>query len=453
MGAAKLKRELLLKGGSLIDVITGQVLDNTDVLIEAGLIRRVGRVDSDETAHVRSVDCNGRFLIPGLFDCHTHLCALTKQSADVQREIHDECHLTRSFQEGRLAQDVLCDFVERGVTQVRDLGGPVETLKSFQDDIDSGELIGPDIFYAGPMLEKSPLRGQSMNERWPGWTVAVDSERDARSITKELHNQKAGCVKTFGKFDLDVLRALINLAAHYQLPVTHDPGPTFFHDVPIDKGIKVGLNCFEHGKSAWQVVLNDKWRAEHDSLKSADPKSQQTFDAKMILMGTETISMSKLRSLAAFMVERDVYFCPTLNIFEFYSEKPAVFTDKEPERYGRIFARLLDVSRVITSEMVRAKVKILVGQDGYIPRFTLNEMKLLNGVGLSNLEILRGATIYPAQWLGIADLYGTIDENKKANIAILQRNPIDDIHHIGTACMVIKGSQIIDCPDDKQAGV
>ena len=84
----------------------------------------------------------------------------------MQKEIFEECEIGGQFQQGQLDKLVLSDFVGRGVTQIRDLGGPVNILKDLRETSSSGAGAGPDIFYAGPMLEMPPLRGQQMNERW-----------------------------------------------------------------------------------------------------------------------------------------------------------------------------------------------------------------------------------------------------------------------------------------------
>jgi imidazolonepropionase-like amidohydrolase len=87
--------------------------------------------------------------------------------------------------------------------------------------------------------------------------------------------------------------------------------------------------------------------------------------------------------------------------------------------------------------------RIIAGQDGYIPRFTLNEMQLLKEIGLSESEIIKGATIYPAEWLGIADRLGSISPNRKANILALSKNPLEDIQNIRTTHAVLQGGKVV----------
>jgi len=99
------------------------------------------------------------------------------------------------------------------------------------------------------------------------------------------------------------------------------------------------------------------------------------------------------------------------------------------------------MSRFFTSEFIKGGIKILVGQDGWNPVFTFNEMKLLKKSGLSSIDIIKGATIYPAEWLRISDEYGSIEPNKKANILIMNENPLDDIDNIENVYGVIKDGE------------
>lgn len=63
--------------------------------------------------------------------------------------------------------------------------------------------------------------------------------------------------------------------------------------------------------------------------------------------------------------------------------------------------------------------------------------------GLSELEIIRGATIYPAEFLGVEDKYGSIAPGMQANLVILDKNPLDDIGNIESTFMVIMNGRIV----------
>jgi imidazolonepropionase-like amidohydrolase len=433
----------LLKNVRIVDTITGEAREPLDLLVADDKIGDIGKALETDGDSVSELDCGGRYAIPGLFDCHTHLTALTDQPVDVQREIFDECALSVPFQEGGLAELVLPDFLRRGVTQVRDLGGPVKTLQKMDRRAVEQKSAGPSVFYAGPMLEMPPLTIAGMNERWPGWTVAVESADRVAEIADGLASDGASCLKVFGRFKSEPLKALLAQAERNGIPVTCDPGTTFFHDVDILKGIDLGIRCFEHAKSLWYSVLKDDLREEHDRIRSEGPEIKKAFIERVINAGPESISISKLNDLAGHMVETGTLLCPTLHISKFYSEKPEVFNDREPEKYRPVFRALYEAGRVVVSVLAKHGVRMLVGQDGYIPRFTFEEMLLLAGGSLSAKEILKGATIYAAEWFGMADRYGSLEVGKKASLAVLDNNPAEDVRHFQAINLVMHEGEVV----------
>jgi len=434
---------ILLKNVSIFDAGSGTFRKNADILIEDGIVREIGEVKDVDEESLRRVDCSHKYALPGLFESHAHLTVLTNQPEKDKKDILMECAVEEGSLSEELDKQVLEQFVKKGITQIRDCGGPVKTLKAMKNKISSGEYVGPDLFYAGPMIEKSPLRGAENNKRWPGFTVAVDSKGDAENIIEQISGQGARLVKTFSKFDEEVLKYLLKKAKEHNLPVTHDPGPTFFHAVPVDRAIDLGIRCVEHGKSPWYVVLKDDLKAKHDSLKEADPKAKESFIDDMFSMGIDSISMMKLERLRDKMVDKDVYFCPTLHVFKHYAEHPEQFNEKEPKKFKNRFGVLYEISRFITKELKKGGMKVLVGHDGWNPIFTLNEMQELKDIGLSEGEIIKGATKYPASCLGIAHQLGSISPGKRANILILEKNPLENIENVRTMHAVLKGGKIV----------
>jgi len=434
---------ILLKDINLLDVKNNILRRNLDILIEDGIIKEIGKIDCADKENLRHYDYSGKYAIPGLFECHAHLTLLTNQEDETKKEILKECGIEGIAQEDELEKQVLKEFALKGITQIRDVGGPVKTLKDLKDKITQGEYLGPEIFYAGPMLEKSPLRGEENNKRWPGFTVAVNSRQEAKNIIEQISNQGASLVKTFGKFDEDVLKHLLDEAKEHNLPVTNDPGPTFFHSVPVDRGIDLGIRCFEHGKSPWYAVLKDDLKSEHDNLIGANPEEKETFINKIFLLGVDSISVTKLRQLIDKMLENGVYFCPTLHVFKNYAEHPEVYREDEIDKFKKRFEILYKISCFITKEIIKQSIKILVGQDGWNPKFTFMEMQLLKEIGLPESEIIRGATIYPAEWLGIANQSGSISPGKKGSILILNKNPLEDIKNIETKHTVLLNGKAV----------
>lgn len=416
--APKAAKPTVLKHINVIDVEHNTVLKDMDILLGNGMISSVSPSQPKDPDGTVIIDCSGKYAVPGLFEFHAHLCHL--KSMEQLRDMN-----------------VLQQFLEQGITQVRDVGGPIDVLKEMADATIANPGSGPQIFYAGPMLEKSPMMWAAQNENNPGFTVALDTEADVDSILMVLKRDGASLIKTFNRCDPRIYAYLVEQAKQNGLPITHDPGTPLFNSIPLDMAIDMGVTCFEHGKAPWPCVLTDDLQAAHDSLlalKPPDPASSQAFAMKVFALGIDSVSGEKLGLLADKMVAKGVYFCPTLTVFK-------VMLASAEENKGMV--QIMDtMAAYFTKEMIARGVKIMVGVDNCFP-MTLDEMGYLKELGLSEIEIIRGATIYPAAWLNVSDQYGSIAAGKKANILIVDENPCADIDNISKTYLVLKDGIVV----------
>ncbi len=415
-----MKNQILLKNINYIDVEQGLIVKNTNILIEDDFIKKIFNELPIDKNYSQIIDCNGKFAVPGLFECHSHIVGVFDFNDEERKEI-------------------LQEFVFNGITQVRDVGGPLDLLEQMQSDIISNKIIGPDLFYAGPMLEKSPLIWEKNNNDFPGFTIPIDSNSDVDKIIIELKNKKASLIKTFNKFSLDSFKYLIKEAKKIHLPITHDVGSAIFNWIPMNSAIDLGIKCFEHGKAPWTSILKEELQLEHDNILKSKNKLKHNqeidFFDKIMKLGIESISEKKLHKLANKMLKNDVFLCPTLLVFKLKSDE-ANNDDKE------IFEILDLVSSYCTNELIKFGVKILIGVDSCLPMI-FKEMKLLNDLNLSEIEIIKGATKYPAKWLNVYDKYGSISKNKKANLLIVNENPLENIENLTNRFIVIKNGEVV----------
>ena len=427
---------ILLRNVRVLDVERGVMSEPQDVLIGGDRIVSVGDLEGAAQA-ARTIDCTGKYALPGLFDCHTHLA-----------------HLTDEGEEGVKAG--LEALVAHGITQIRDVGGPVDVLQRMSQRIAAGELVGPEMFYAGPMLESTPLTWGEVNEELPGFTVALDTPEDVDRVLPELARQGAHLLKTFGEIDPEIYPHLVDVARRRSLRITHDPGKPLFHRVPMDVAIDLGITSFEHAKAPWPVVLTDDLRAKHDELvgPEASQMARMAFMMKVSGLGVESISRERLRSLARTMKEKGVHLCPTMQVFESMGEMAVEQVKEEQgleevpeamrEMIGKGLAAMEAVSRLFVAELAEQGVRLLVGQDGFEPKGTFAEMRWLRECGVPEAEILRGATLYPARWLGVDDRLGSIAPGKQANVLIVDGDPLEDITHAAATFLVIQDGRVVD---------
>jgi hypothetical protein len=426
---------ILLINVQVFDVNTGTMKPPQDILIDKGRFAEIGHINSAKGAE--SIDCTGMYAIPGLFDCHTHLAELTTTGGD---------SLTMQLR----------GFVTHGVLQVRDVGGPIDVLSKMSHRIVGGELVGPEMFYTGPMLESSPLTYEKMNKELPGFTVAVDSARDVDSLLPALARQGACMIKTFNRIDQRLYRHLVEVAQRCSLKIVHDPGEPLFNWVPMDVALDMGVTSIEHAKAPWPVVLKDSLREVHDKLigPDANPMARMSLMVEIARLGIESVSLERLHELGKKMREKGAYLCPTLNVLANLDDvgikqiKEQMGVDIiPPPVLAMIRAQMTamrDVSRLFVREFAKDSVAMLVGQDGDDPTATLTEMKALQENGVMQAEILRGATIYPARWLGVDGRLGSIAVGKQANLVIVRKDPLADIANLDSISIIMQNGRIVE---------
>jgi len=457
-----MENKKILQNLQIYNVYKQKFSETTDILIENGLIKKINILSQENHPTAEVIDCSGKYAIPGLFESHAHLAALSVLGLENKKWL-------------------LQSFLDKGITQIRDVGGPLDFLKRLTQEITEGKLSGPDIFYSGPMLEKSPLTWKTNNEIIPGFTIPVNTIKDAEQIIKTLVDQDATFVKTFNKFDNEVFKFLFRRAKENGLRFTLDPGSPFFQSIPISLGLDLGVNCFEHASHMLGSVFVDDIEKESQEHVFSDSTQEQKdiFVKKILQQGTNIIDKAKLSHLLSVMVENGCYYCLTLVVFhpehkidfsnpetvadsslskEEKNYYPAIMNDlnnankdiQEDEdaknrRYGT-FTKVEDLQpfmKLFTQQMAKANVKFLAGHDGFSPYSTILELEMLKEYGFSPAQVLNSATLYPAEWLGIEDKYGSLAEKKKANILIVNDNPLSDIHNIKKVHLVFKDGIVV----------
>jgi len=421
---------VLLQNIAVFNAESGSMSQPQDLLIDGEKIIVIRPARSKLEA-AESIDCSGKYVIPGLCDSHTHLSFLTLQGDDAM-------------------QAALAEFVHRGVLYVRDVGGPTDVISRMKSQITAGEITGPEIFFTGPMFESSPLHWEQFNKDLPDFTVPLDTKEDVDMKLTELAGKGAKLMKTFNNIKPELYPYIVEIAQKNHLKIIHDPGGALFNWVPIHAAVEQGVTSIEHCKAPWPYVLKDEYRDKHDSLigPDADSAQQSKFSAQMAELGLDAISDKRVKDLADMMIANDAVLCPTVRPFKGFEEEiKAAEAQGELTEEQKTRKKFLSVMNAVSDHFVRKLseygVKMLVGQDDHEPRGTLEEMVLMNEAGVTELEVLRGATIYAAKWLEFDDRYGIVEPGKIADLVVLNSNPLDNIAHVGDIFMVIQRGEIL----------
>ena len=111
----------------------------------------------------------------------------------------------------------------------------------------------------------------------------------------------------------------------------------------------------------------------------------------------------------------------------------------------RIIQAQAEMAKVVTSDMAKAGVGILVGCDALIAGFCVHDelRKMVEG-GMSPLAALQAATLNPARYLHLDDTTGTVAAGKRADLVLLDANPLEDIGYVRRIRAVVAAGRILD---------
>jgi len=177
-------QDLLLRNGYVFNVESRSFAANTDVLMQNGRVSAVG-IDLPIPAGARVVDVSGKYLLPGLIDCHVHLTSSGEPDALVRAQ--SEPTHTRALRAANHARRTL----EAGFTVVRDLGAPEHLNVHLARAIDEGIIPGPRVLAAGMGVTMTGGHGHGFIAR------EADGPDEVRKAVREQLKAGATTIKLF----------------------------------------------------------------------------------------------------------------------------------------------------------------------------------------------------------------------------------------------------------------
>lgn len=378
-------RPLYLTDGRVVDVEDGQVRSGLTLVVRGGRIRRIAPAEEvgPPPDGARTVDLDGRYVLPGLVDAHTHLAGL---------------------EAARRA-------LESGVTTARVVGVAGYRDVALRRMVRDGVLPGPDLLAAGVFV--TPDLGQTVLAdprlaRYHGrdvrraedlrHVVSVNADRGADWI-KTRATKRAGLPEQDPRqqvYTESQLRAIVAEGREHGTPVAvHAHG-----DAGIRAAVRAGARSIEHGTYA---------------------------------------SDSTLRMMA----DRGTYLVPTVAVVEDLTLPGGDYSGAHLQTRGR---HMLPRIRRTAARAREIGVPLVVGVDtGYGPESVLrigHEMEELVGAGLTELEALRAATSRAAEMLGVGGRTGRLEEGLEADLVVVDRNPLEDIRYVQDVLVVVSDGRL-----------
>jgi hypothetical protein len=378
-------------GVNVVSMASDRVDKDQTVIVRDGRITQVGPANRIKVPPgAFRIDGRGKYLMPGLIDMHVH------QFAD--------------FRETLL-------FVANGITTVRNMAGQPSLLK-LREIIGRDQSVAPSFYTCGPFL------------------LGFKDAAVAQSTVGRQCDAGYDCIKIYDTFDwnIDAYNAAVDLANKRGVPVVgHLPT-----NLTLEQTVRPGRQTIEHTEQ----FLNDYFFKPSVGL---DP-SRIPYVVKLVKDSGAAVDPTLFVFHAIALMAGDATFkelCddPNLRFIDPKTRDQWVAHNSYRKRFGeksipgtnRQFAFMQRLTRAFED----GGITLLLGTDCsedqpfILPGFSIHrELADLVSAGLSPYQVLRAGTVDAAKLLGGADQFGSISVGKRADMLLLDANPLDDVGNV-----------------------
>ncbi|MDR2898882.1 MAG: amidohydrolase family protein [Clostridiales bacterium] len=401
-----------IKCGRLFDSNEGKVLENKAILIDGERITDVINLSEfNPEGFEEVIDLSGKFVMPGLIDCHMHIASNGLAGTLAERALSTIGDMTlRGLKNAQ-------KHLNSGFTTIRNLGTGGFADVAVKNAINSGLFDGPRLLASGPSIGSTGGHADShynpylIDAPHTDINAIVDSPDEARKTARYVVKYGADVIKfmatggvmsmgtTIGAQQLtyDEMRAMCEVAEMYGVhTATHAHGTNGIKDA-----VRAGVTSVEHG------MIMDEECVELMAKKG-------TYLSPTIIAPKRIIDNGTAMGIAQYVVDK---------------AKLAF----EKHEWG--FRKCLE-----------SGVTIVFGTDCGTP-FNLHgeqfdEFTYLTQFGMTNVQALTAATKSAAKLLRMWDDIGSITAGKYADITAYDGDPTVTIKDIEKGCFVMKGGKV-----------
>ena len=410
---------LMIRHARLFDPRDLTVRDDMRVLVRG---EHVVRVDPDDAsaapADTEVIDATGRFLMPGLWDVHQHFAGV----------------------------DGTFDLIA-GVTSARDMANDNEPLLARVKRFDNGTELGPRMILAGIVEGTGPLAGPT--------PVRIENLKQAQDAVDWYASHGYEQIKIYSSFPPPLVAPIADMAHARGLRVSgHVPAFMLAHQF-----IEAGADEIQHLNF---IVLNffpdvkdtrskDRYTIAADKLQQLRLDSPEFADFMTLLRQHHTVldpTVSVFQDLYSGAPGRCAHsLCAMIDRFppitrrRLLSGAVAVPPGKEA-----VYAQALPKLQQLLKTLYDGGITIMAGTDSFAGYTLHNELELYVQAGIPAPEVLRIATLVPAQVLGVAGpgQRGFIAPGRQADMVLIDGDPTNNIGDIRHVWRTIKAGQVYD---------
>ena len=359
-----------------------------DVLVDGERIAVVGKLP-EETQCDHEVDGTGKFLLPGVIDCHAHstmVCG-TRHMPDFFASSDAELTLDGAINAEKM--------VRCGITTIRDCGGRRFETLAVRDYINKGKLIGPRMLCSG-----TPLKVVGGHE--PGADYTGPWEARTR-------------VREFLMHGVDFLKVMVTGGLG---KAGEDPG------------------CVEPTQEELDAIVSEA--KKHGKKVACHCHSRQGMEM-LVKAGADSVEHSTYldADVDKLLIENGVYVVPTFLPYMNY----ALLGEQEHQLMDTVLAAraIVDEKKRRFKEAFDLGVKVAFGRDsgGFMmdQGEFVQEMLYMEDAGMTPAQIIHAATEESAKLCGVFGETGSIDEGKSADMILLSASPLEDLRAFNTALL------------------
>ncbi len=405
----------LLTDISLIDTSTGEIASEASILIKGNRITAINPIELPEG--IKTVSGKGRYVIPGLSEMHAHI--------PNNPEYTDR---------------VLKLFIAHGVTNIRGMLGHPSHL-ALREQLNSGNKLGPYLVTSGPSINGNSVQSpqQAIKKITQQVKAGYDFHKIHPGLSKESYRAVTETASNLGSLwgghiSTDV--GIVDTVKAGQATIDHLDG--FIEELAVRNGGEIANRGF-FGFSLAHQVNDDSIAKLITELKPYDYSVVPTETLMQNLAGSGSTDQLMKNPAHRWMPKSVVDGWK--NSRDNFWSNPAI-TKQQADRF-------LQVRRILLNEFQKQGVPILLGSDApqwfNVPGDSLHkELELMVESGLTPLQALQTGTHNIFAYYRGTHSVGIIKEGLRADLILLNKNPLESISNSRSIHAVVVAGQFLD---------